>query len=736
MPLPPHPVAPQETPDGRPRTGGARPRFVTTCQQLLVLGVILAALTPAARIVSIDFAPAPDGEAAAPVGAGPGDVVGTLPPVSMAAYAQAQTVPSLVPTKAVDPVVREVSLTAPVGARIAPGALGTARARTAPGGGQRVVSSPQRVTGYGAVGLTWQHGVAVPDDEIKIKVRLRDAGRWSGWTVMEYHDDHGPDPDSAEGRRARPGSETLLVGDVDSVQVKVISKSPAPADMRLAVIDPGVASSTAEQLPAIDTAQLDSADAGPASVPASAPASTLPSSAGDLELAAAAFTPKPVIYSRAQWGADERLRSKSSLKYYEVHAGFVHHTVNANDYRPEDVPAILRGIYAYHTKSRGWSDVGYNYLVDKFGRIWEGRAGGVDRPVVGAHTLGYNDDSFAMSAIGNFDTARPSSAMVQAYGALFGWKLSLHGVTASSQRQFVTSKNFPAVNGHRDAGSTACPGRYLYAKLPQIRTLATQAQVGFGGRQLESDVTGVDQPDLLVRRASDGQGFVIALRKTATGYAKGKVRATGIDLSTQNLLLNAGDWDRDGHSDMITRRTDTGSLYYRPGIGNGTFGEAVEIGGGFGSVGLLAAVGDMTGDGFPDLMGQPAGGDMRIYPGRGARGLAPSYVAHSRVPGSQQVPVGLWDADGAPDSLVRNGTRIVLYPGNGPGGLTGARTLPLDLSPYDKLVGVSDMDLTGHPDLLARVRATGQLVVLPGSAGGFGAPVLVGSGYEVFDLLG
>src|SRR3712207_7699803 len=80
----------------------------------------------------------------------------------------------------------------------------------------------------------------------------------------------------------------------------------------------------------------------------------------------------------------------------------------------DEVPSILRGIYAYHTKSRGWSDIGYNFLVDRFGQIWEGRYGGVNRAVVGAHTLGYNERSFAMSAIGNFETAHPSPAMIDA----------------------------------------------------------------------------------------------------------------------------------------------------------------------------------------------------------------------------------------------------------------------------------------------------------------------------------
>ena len=142
-----------------------------------------------------------------------------------------------------------------------------------------------------------------------------------------------------------------------------------------------------------------------------------------------------MIYSRAQWGADENIRGKSSLHYGDVHAGFVHHTVNANDYTRAEVPGILRSIYAYHVKSRGWSDIGYNYLVDRFGRIWEGRYGGIDRAVVGAHTLGYNDDSFAASAIGNYEMAQPSAAMLQAYATLFAWKLSLHGVDASSTHQ-------------------------------------------------------------------------------------------------------------------------------------------------------------------------------------------------------------------------------------------------------------------------------------------------------------
>ncbi|QCW50256.2 hypothetical protein FE634_07270 [Nocardioides dongxiaopingii] len=711
------------------------PRFVTACQQLLVLGVICAVLTPAARVISIELGPAPDGAGSTPSG-----TAAATPSLEFAAYAAAQQVPTLVPSEVVDPTVREVPLTAPRGARIAPGML-AARATLKRGGATELVSTPQKVTGYGAVGVTWEHGAVVPDDEIAIQVRTRDEAGWSSWLDMEYHDDHGPDPDSREARKARPGTDELLVGEVDDVQVKIVSDAAAPPDVKLAVIDPGVAEESAKELPTIETGPSQGTGGTGTGSGTAAPASTtgdgaMASSAGDLELAAATYTPRPVIYSRAQWGADERMRDASSLHYYEVHAGFVHHTVNANNYKAKDVPAILRGIYAYHTQSRGWSDVGYNYLVDRFGRIWEGRYGGVDRAVVGAHTLGYNDDSFSMSAIGNYDVAQPSQAMVQAYGVLFGWKLSLHGVKASSTKQFVTSRNFAAINGHRDAGSTACPGRYLYAKLPQIRSLAAQAQAGFSGRQLESNLAGSDQPDLVLRRKSDGRAVVVPLDKRGSSVVAGKPIATAVSLAGSTAFFNAGDWDRDGFSDLMVRGRD-GKLYLASGNGKGGFRTGVPIATGFAGVRMLSAPGDVTGDGWPDLMGQPKNGSMRIYPGAGGKGVGASYVAYSAVAAYRHIPVGLWGADGAPDSIFRTGNSLRILHGNGPGGLTGSiKTMKFDMSPYDIASGISDVDLVGHPDLVVRKKGTGEMYLVRGYRKGFGAPTLLGTGFELYDRIG
>ncbi len=691
------------------------PRFTTLCQQVLTLAVVCAALTPAATVMTLELVPEGPGVAGS---AGAGDAASS-------AYAAANRVPTQVPTGAVDPVVRDVQLTAPAGAKLAPGALKAQTRRVATG--TELVSAPQQVDGYGSVGVTWAPGTQLADDDIGVQVRTRQGGAWSGWSDVEYHDDHGPDPDSPEGLRARPGTEPVVVGAVAEVQVKIDTRQLPPSDLTLAVIDPGAPEHTARELPAIDTGTLPSAQ--------TLPDADTSAGEGEAALAKARVTPRPVIYSRDQWGADERMRDKGSLHYFEVHAGFVHHTVNANDYRPRDVPGILRGIYAYHTRSKGWSDIGYNFLVDRFGRIWEGRAGGVDRPVVGAHTLGYNDYSFAMSAIGNFETARPSSAMLQAYGSLFGWKLSLHGVGAAAGSQRVGDRNFRAINGHRDAGSTACPGRYLYEQLPQIRRLAVRAQVGWAGRQLESDMLGTRQPDLVARRKSDGRAAILPIvQKNDGGYRLGRAVATTIDLSHANRVFNAGDWDRDGYGDIVTRNRRSGALYIRTGNGNRTFDRIRLLGRGFGKVGLLAAVGDVTGDGYPDLMGQPPGGAMRIYPGRGLRGFKQEFVAYSRITADRQIPIGRWTGDGAPDALYRQGGSLMARAGNGPGGLTGsARRVGVDLSSYDWVVGISDVGLTGHPDLVVRTRDTGQVWLRRATVRRVAAPEFLGMavGYDM-----
>ena len=161
----------------------------------------------------------------------------------------------------------------------------------------------------------------------------------------------------------------------------------------------------------------------------------------------------------------------------------------------------------------------------------------------------------------------------------------------------------------------------------------------------------------------------------------------------------------------------------------------MQVGDGWGTIRLLAAVGDVTGDGWPDLMGQPRKAAMRIFPGAGNGGFAASYPAYSQIKAKRQVGVGRMDADGAPDSIFRRKKNLVLYKGNGPGGLTsGATKVRGRLTGFDWVIGISDIDLSGHADVLLRKKSDGGLYLLPGNEKRFGKPVLLGGGMNDYDL--
>jgi hypothetical protein len=211
--------------------------------------------------------------------------------------------------------------------------------------------------------------------------------------------------------------------------------------------------------------------------------------AGDARLAAsrrsttttkAGVVGAPGMYSRADWGANESWRSGQPVYNSTIVQAHVHHTATSNGYAPADVPALIRSMYRYHTRSLGWSDIGYNFLVDNFGAIWEGRYGGVDQPVRGAHTLGFNNSSTGFSVIGNYESASPSTATLQALSALAGWKLATYGrdpqgwtqVTSEGSDKFPSGRTvtLPVIDGHRDTNDTACPGGNLYAQLGAVRT--------------------------------------------------------------------------------------------------------------------------------------------------------------------------------------------------------------------------------------------------------------------------
>jgi uncharacterized Zn-binding protein involved in type VI secretion len=201
--------------------------------------------------------------------------------------------------------------------------------------------------------------------------------------------------------------------------------------------------------------------------------------------------PKPSMISRAGWGADESLSPDPSEYNADVKSVFVHHTDGAA-YTCDQSASIVRGIYAYHTHAapngNGWNDLGYNFLVDKCGTVFEGRKGGVDRPVLGAHTYGWNRESTGIAVLGTYTSAGASNAALASVARVAAWKLGQYGAdptgtvqltTAATQKNYSGTSfvagnkyTFNRISAHRDGFNTECPGNSLYAQLPTIRSWA------------------------------------------------------------------------------------------------------------------------------------------------------------------------------------------------------------------------------------------------------------------------
>jgi hypothetical protein len=189
-------------------------------------------------------------------------------------------------------------------------------------------------------------------------------------------------------------------------------------------------------------------------------------------------TGTPTIVPRAGWGADEEIvRAKPSLAPADRLA-IVHHTAGTNSYTAAQAAAIVRGIEIYHVEGNGWNDIGYNFLVDRFGTVYEGRGGGIDKNVIGAHSEGFNTGTFGVALIGNYSHATPQKAQQDALVNLLAWRLDVAHVDPLSKVVYISGGNakfrsgksvtLRAISGHRDTGPSECPGTGTYVLLPTI----------------------------------------------------------------------------------------------------------------------------------------------------------------------------------------------------------------------------------------------------------------------------
>ncbi len=199
------------------------------------------------------------------------------------------------------------------------------------------------------------------------------------------------------------------------------------------------------------------------------------------------------LLTRQDWAADETLMSWTP-KYQRVQKAVIHHTVT--DDGGANVAATIRGIYYYHAVTRGWGDIGYNYLVDKFGNIWTGRQGGDN--TIGGHAYGWNNGTIGVAAIGDYSVMAPTGALQNAIANLVSMKFRQLGIQPFGNETFThqeqasdgswvnVTSNPPNIQGHRDCnyiqsqygGQTACPGSGLYNILSGIRSITQAASSG------------------------------------------------------------------------------------------------------------------------------------------------------------------------------------------------------------------------------------------------------------------
>jgi hypothetical protein len=328
------------------------------------------------------------------------------------------------------PVAIDFEQGLPVAKRMSPGARGLAAASAHPGEQPaRWISPPVRAPHrFDLVGIG---GEMRP---VEIRTRNED-GDWSEWVET-----HGGDP--------------VYVHGADDAQVRA---SFRPGGRLHFVNVSGTAEGTAGHALSSVRGAINSAFISIASTPV-----------------AQALAPKPLVVSRASWGADLAdggCPPRVPASYGTVQAAVIHHTVNANDYTPEEAPGIVLGICRFHVYGNGWDDIGYNALVDRFGTVYEGRAGGLKRPVIGAQAQGFNSQTTSIASIGDHTSeplAPPARRSIIRYLA---WKLGVNQVKPANGTVQLTSgggteNRYPAgtvitvqrIIGHLTLGLTACPG--------------------------------------------------------------------------------------------------------------------------------------------------------------------------------------------------------------------------------------------------------------------------------------
>jgi hypothetical protein len=364
---------------------------------------------------------------------------------------------------ATEPTLQTIDLTSATGSSVT--------GRSASAAGARAVA-PRTTGRFSMVGVTWSDPHRKLGGVVEIRTRRAADGAWTGWQQLESDGASPAEPGSGDAQAARGSTDPLWVGESDGVQARIADAGrarPLPAGLRMDLINPG--------------------DPGTPARPTAPAADALPAPAGRARAdVAVPPRPAPTVFSRTRWGANEKIVRGAPEYSPDVQVVFVHHTAGTNNYSCAQSPAIIRSIQAYHVKSNNWDDIGYNFLVDKCGTLFEGRAGGYSRPVLGAHTLGFNARSSAIAVLGNYSGVGVPARVKRVIAQVAAYKIGAYGNPPTGRVAMISSGSdryakgstamLNRVSGHRDTGKTECPGNTLYGQLGSIRSIAGAAPSG------------------------------------------------------------------------------------------------------------------------------------------------------------------------------------------------------------------------------------------------------------------
>ncbi len=303
--------------------------------------------------------------------------------------------------------------------------------RDLPVGNVRTLAAAEAPTRFNLLGLHWR-------GQGRVFFRVRGERGWSAWHEAGAEPEDLPDRGTDEARRTRSWriGNPWWTGPAERVQVRTRGR--------------------VERVRAHFVWSPEEAVADPV-----------------LQMAG---TPKIIL--RKSWRANEAIRRDNPDFAPSVVTAVVHHTAGASAYSRGQSAAIVRGIQTYHVLGNGWDDIGYNFLVDRFGQVFEGRYGGIERNVIGAHAQGFNTGSVGIALLGTYDGRKPSAAARNAISRLIAWRLDVAHVHPVGRSPVVSSGNpkfrkglpvsIRAVSGHRDTGYTSCPGSGLYGQLDAL----------------------------------------------------------------------------------------------------------------------------------------------------------------------------------------------------------------------------------------------------------------------------